>query len=203
MLLSFISLQNYIASVNFLQRNISIFQTEEALVKACQKGDPKAQRRLYEKFSNKMLGVCFRYVHDDFEAEEIMIEGFVKVFEKIHTFKMEGSFEGWIRRIMINEALMYLRSNKKAQLETSYEQVLYEPEPQQFSTSLETEDLLKLIEALPTGYRTVFNLYAIEGFSHAEIAETLGITESTSKSQLSRARVILQNALLANEKAMR
>ncbi len=203
MLLSFISLQNYIASVNFLQRNISIFQTEEALVKACQKGDPKAQRRLYEKFSTKMLGVCFRYVHDDFEAEEIMIEGFVKVFEKIHTFKMEGSFEGWIRRIMVNEALMYLRSNKKAQLETSYEQVLYEPEPQQFSTSLETEDLLKLIEALPTGYRTVFNLYAIEGFSHAEIAETLGITESTSKSQLSRARVILQNALLANEKAMK
>lgn len=201
--MSFISLQNYIASVNFLQRNISIFQTEEALVKACQKGDPKAQRRLYEKFSTKMLGVCFRYVHDDFEAEEIMIEGFVKVFEKIHTFKMEGSFEGWIRRIMVNEALMYLRSNKKAQLETSYEQVLYEPEPQQFSTSLETEDLLKLIEALPTGYRTVFNLYAIEGFSHAEIAETLGITESTSKSQLSRARVILQNALLANEKAMK
>ena len=132
-----------------------------------------------------------------------MIEGFVKVFEKIHTFKMEGSFEGWIRRIMVNEALMYLRSNKEAQLETSYEQVLYEPEPQQFSTSLETEDLLKLIEALPTGYRTVFNLYAIEGFSHAEIAETLGITESTSKSQLSRARVILQNALLANEKAMK
>lgn len=173
---------------------LNLFQSEEALVKACQKGDPKAQRRVYEKYSSKMFGICFRYVHDDFEAEEIMIEGFVKVFEKINTFKLEGSFEGWIRRIMVNEALMYLRSNKKAQFETSYDQILYEPE--QFRTDLETQDLLKLIEKLPIGYKTVFNLYAIEGYSHAEIAKQLGITESTSKSQLSRARVILQNALV-------
>ncbi|MEA5258105.1 sigma-70 family RNA polymerase sigma factor [Arcicella aquatica] len=175
---------------------ITLFQTEEALVKACQKGDPKAQRRVYEKYSPKMLGICFRYVHDEFEAEEIMIEGFVKVFDKINSFKLEGSFEGWIRRIMVNESLMYLRSNKKAQFEVSYDQILYEPEPEQFRTDLETKDLLKLIEKLPTGYKTVFNLYAIEGYSHAEIAEQLGITESTSKSQLSRARVILQNAVV-------
>ncbi|MBB6001762.1 sigma-70 family RNA polymerase sigma factor [Arcicella rosea] len=175
---------------------ITLFQTEEALVKACQKGDPKAQRRVYEKYSPKMLGICFRYVHDEFEAEEIMIEGFVKVFDKINSFKLEGSFEGWIRRIMVNESLMYLRSNKKTQFEVSYDQILYEPEPEQFKTDLETKDLLKLIEKLPTGYRTVFNLYAIEGFSHAEIANQLGITESTSKSQLSRARVILQNAVV-------
>ncbi|WP_409014215.1 MULTISPECIES: RNA polymerase sigma factor [unclassified Arcicella] len=175
---------------------ITLFQTEEALVKACQKGDPKAQRRVYEKYSPKMLGICFRYVHDEFEAEEIMIEGFVKVFDKINSFKLEGSFEGWIRRIMVNESLMYMRSNKKAQFEVSYDQILYEPEPEQFRTDLETKDLLKLIEKLPTGYKTVFNLYAIEGYSHAEIAEQLGITESTSKSQLSRARVILQNAVV-------
>ena len=175
---------------------LNLFQSEEALVKACQKGDPKAQRRIYEKYSPKMLGICFRYVHDEYEAEGIMIEGFVKVFEKITTFKLEGSFEGWIRRIMVNESLMYLRSNKKAQFETSYDQILYEPEPEQFRTDLETQDLLKLIEKLPLGYRTVFNLYAIEGYSHAEIAKQLGITESTSKSQLSRARVILQNAVM-------
>jgi RNA polymerase sigma-70 factor (ECF subfamily) len=97
---------------------------------------------------------------------------------------------------MVNQSLMYLRSNKNSQLQTSYDQVLYEPEPEQFRTDLETQDLLKLIEKLPLGYRTVFNLYAIEGYSHAEIAKQLGITESTSKSQLSRARVILQNAVM-------
>ena len=97
---------------------------------------------------------------------------------------------------MVNESLMYLRSNKNSQLATSYDQILYEPEPEQFRTDLETQDLLKLIEKLPLGYRTVFNLYAIEGYSHAEIAKQLGITESTSKSQLSRARVILQNAVM-------
>lgn len=173
---------------------LSLFQSEEALVRACQKGDSKAQRRVYEKYSSKMLGVCYRYVHDEFESEEIMIEGFIKVFQKIESFKLEGSFEGWIRRIMVNESLMYLRSHKKAHLEVSYDQILYE-EPQPFSTDLEVNDVMKLIENLPLGYRTVFNLYAIEGYSHAEIGKQLGITESTSKSQLSRARAILQNAV--------
>lgn len=142
-----------------------------------------------------MLGVCYRYVHDDFEAEEIMVEGFVKVFERIDQFKLEGSFEGWIRRIMVNEALMYLRSKKRMGWEVGYDDVLYEPSPQQFNTDLEVEDLLSIIEKLPTGYRTVFNLYAIEGYSHDEIAKTLGITESTSKSQLHRARALLQQMI--------
>jgi RNA polymerase sigma factor (sigma-70 family) len=175
---------------------LSLFQSEEALVKACQNGDPKAQRRVYEKYSPKMLGICFRYLHDDFEAEDVLIEGFMRVFDKINSFKLEGSFEGWIRRIMVNEALMYIRSKKKFEYQTSYDDILYEPEPEQFATDLETEDLLKMIEKLPTGYRTVFNLYAIEGYSHAEIAQSLGITESTSKSQLSRARVYLQEQLV-------
>ena len=178
---------------------LQLFQSEEALVKACQKGNPKAQQRVYEKYAPKMFGICFRYVHDDFEAEGIMIEGFVRVFNKIESFKSEGSFEGWIRRIMVNESLMYLRSNKKYQFEISYDQILYEPEPEQFRTDLEVQDLLKLIERLPVGYKTVFNLYAIEGYSHAEIAKHLGITESTSKSQLSRARVVLQNELVKVE----
>lgn len=178
---------------------LQLFQSEEALVKACQQGDAKAQRRVYEKYAPKMLGICFRYVHDDFEAEEIMIEGFVRVFDKIESFKLEGSFEGWIRRIMVNESLMYLRSNKKYQFGISYDQILYEPEPEQFRNDLETQDLWKLIEKLPIGYKTVFNLYAIEGYSHAEIAKQLGITESTSKSQLSRARVVLQHELMKVE----
>lgn len=174
---------------------LPLFQSEEQLVRGCQKEDPRAQRRVYEKYSSKMLGVCYRYVQDDFEAEEIMVEGFVKVFDRINQFKLEGSFEGWIRRIMVNEALMYLRSKKRMGWEVGYDDVLYEPNPQPFSSNLEVADLMALIEKLPTGYRTVFNLYAIEGYSHDEIAKTLGITESTSKSQLHRARGLLQEMI--------
>lgn len=182
-------------SIHTMVKILPLFQSEEQLVRACQKADPRAQRRVYEKYSSKMLGVCYRYVHDDFEAEEIMVEGFVKVFERISQFKLEGSFEGWIRRIMVNEALMYLRSKKRMGWEVGYDDVIYEPSPQQFNTDLEVEDLLSIIEKLPTGYRTVFNLYAIEGYSHEEIAKTLGITESTSKSQLHRARALLQQMI--------
>ncbi|MFT4033636.1 MAG: RNA polymerase sigma factor [Siphonobacter sp.] len=174
---------------------LSLFQTEEQLVKACQKADPKAQRRVYEKYASKMLAVCRRYFKDDYEAEEAMIEGFVKVFERIDQFKLEGSFEGWIRRIIVNECLMSIRSKKQQGWQMTYEEVLYEPEPQLPETSLETEDLMHLIDALPVGYRTVFNLYAIEGYSHEEIAHALHITESTSKSQLHRARALLQRMI--------
>lgn len=173
-------------------RILPLFQSENQLVKACKNGDPKAQRSVYEKYASKMLMVCARYVADRFEAEEVMIEGFLKVFDKISQFKLEGSFEGWIRRIMVNEALMYLRAKKRNGWEVSYEDVHYEPNPQMMETNLDTEVLMHLIEDLPTGYRTVFNLYAIEGYSHDEIAQTLGITVSTSKSQLHRARALLQ-----------
>jgi RNA polymerase sigma factor (sigma-70 family) len=171
---------------------LSPYNNEETLAKACREANPKAQRFLYEKYSRKMLGVCVRYVGDDFEAEDVMIEGFVKVFEKIDQYKSEGSFEGWIRRIMVNESLMHLRSKRREGFAISYEDVLYEPEPQEMISDLDTEGLFKAVESLPTGYKTVFNLYAIEGYSHAEIATTLGISEGTSKSQLSRARDMLQ-----------
>lgn len=174
---------------------LPLFQSEEQLVRGCQQADPKAQRRVYEKYSPKMLAVCSRYVSDEFGAEEVMIEGFIKVFEKIGQFKLEGSFEGWIRRIMVNEALMYLRSQKRMGWEIGYDEVLYEPNPQEINTNLDTEVLLRLIEKLPMGYRTVFNLYAIEGYSHEEIAQQLGITESTSKSQLHRGRALLQQQI--------
>ena len=174
--------------------------TEEVLVKACQRGDPAAQKAVYEKFARKMLGVCSRYVQDEMEAEDLMISGFMRVFDKINTFKNEGSFEGWVRRIMINEALGHLRRQRSlhltVNLEDSYQEPVFTPE----DTDLEAEDLLKLVQQLPDGYRTVFNLYAIEGYAHKEIAELLGISENTSKSQLSRARTLLQKNLAATEK---
>ncbi|MCU0326592.1 MAG: sigma-70 family RNA polymerase sigma factor [Spirosomaceae bacterium] len=172
---------------------LSLFNSEYDLAKALQKQDPKAQTRLYEKYSSKMLAVCMRYVGDRMEAEDVMIEGFMRIFDKIGQFNFQGSFEGWIRRIMVNEALMYVRSRKVMEVDLEY--ATEEIDESSFSTDVEAEDLMKIINALPTGYRTVFNLYAIEGYSHAEIAEMLGISEGTSKSQLSRARVMLQTEL--------
>lgn len=176
------------------------FNQEDKWVKACQKGDGAAQRQVYEKYARKMLGVCLRYVRDEFEAEEILISGFMKVFDKISQFKGEGSFEGWVRKIMVNEALGYLRRTKSIYLETDLEKADYEPDYQSLGNQLEEEDLLRMIQQLPSGYQTVFNLYAIEGYSHKEIGEMLGISENTSKSQLSRARNLLQHYLIESEK---
>ena len=130
----------------------------------------------------------------------MLITAFTKLFERIDQFKGEGSFEGWIRRIIVNESLTYLRRNKNVYLETEIEAVDREPDFAKRENSLEAEDLMKLISQLPTGYRMVFNLYAIDGFSHKEIAEQLGISENTSKSQLSRARALLQKNLVELEK---
>lgn len=130
------------------------------------------------------------------EAEDILVTGFMKVFDRIDQFKGEGSFEGWIRRIMVNEALTHLRRNRSVYLETEIEQADREPDYNRLDDHLEAEDLLKMIEALPPGYRIVFNMYAIDGYSHKEIAEQLGISENTSKSQLSRARSFLQRMLV-------
>lgn len=147
-----------------------------------------------------MFAVCRRYVIELQEAEDILICGFTKAFKKIDQFKGEGSFEGWVRRIMVNEALTYIRRNKSMYLEVEIEKAGLEPDYQQMNTQLEVEDLQKLIDRLPTGYKTVFNLYAIEGFSHKEIATELGISENTSKSQLSRARNHLKKLLLELER---
>lgn len=169
--------------------------TEEVLLKDCKKGNPSAQQKMYERFAPKMLGVCIRYIHDREEAEHVMIGGMVKVFEKLEQYLGEGSLEGWIRRIMVNESLMYIRKNKNMSLEVEVEKAEFEPDYNCLESNLEAEDLLTLIAELPVGYRTIFNLYAIEGYSHKEIADTLGINENTSKSQLSRARKHLQSRL--------
>jgi len=168
---------------------------EHELIQGCLKRDRSAQKRLYESYSSKMYGLCYRYVKDSMEAEDVLVTAFTKIFEKIDQFKSEGSFEGWIRRIVVNEALTHLRRNRPLYLETDLEQADREPDYDRLSDHLEAEDLLKMIEELPTGYRIVFNMYAIDGYSHKEIAEHLGISENTSKSQLSRARTHLQKTL--------
>lgn len=173
-------------------RILSIFNQEVQLVKALKKEDAKAQRLLYDKYSSRMLVVCQRYVSDSMAAEDVMVEGFLKVFGKIDQFNSEGSFEGWIRRIMVNEALGYLRKYKRILEDVSTDDIVNMPDVSYADEFIQAEELMKIIGSLPVGYRTVFNMYAIEGFSHAEIADMLGITESTSKSQLHRARAILQ-----------
>lgn len=175
--------------------------SEETLIRECQKGSPAAQRDLYNKYSRKMLGICRRYVNRQAEAEDIMIEGFMRVFDKISQFKFEGSFEGWVRRIMVNEALGYIRKNKSLFLSVDVDDVHNEPATFHMDgDDLAAQDLLRLVQDLPQGYRTVFNLFAIEGYAHEEIANMLGISESTSKSQLSRARALLQKQLEALQK---
>ncbi len=169
---------------------------EKDWIEGCKRQNREAQHALYEFFSSKMYTLCCRYIKDKMEAEDVLVMAFTKIFERIDQYKNEGSFEGWIRRIMVNESLSYLRKNKNMYLETDIEAADREPDYDRIESQMEAEDLMKLIAALPTGYRIVFNLYAVDGFSHQEIAEQLGISENTSKSQLSRARALLQKKLL-------
>jgi RNA polymerase sigma-70 factor (ECF subfamily) len=137
------------------------------------------------------------------EAEDVLITAFTKIFERIGQYKGEGSFEGWLRKVIVNESLSYLRKNKNMYLETEIEAADREPDYEQMESKLGAEDLLKMISELPTGYRVVFNMYAIDGYSQKEISSHLGIHENTSKSQLSRARALLQRNLLELEKELK
>src|SRR5579871_787630 len=169
--------------------NFKIYRSRETeLIEGCQRQHREAQHALYQMYSGKMYALCCRYVKDRMEAEDVLVTAFTKIFEKIGQYKGEGSFEGWVRRVVVNESLTYLRKNKNMYLEIDIEAAAYEPDYQRLENQLEADDLMKMIEALPVGYRTVFNLYAIDGYSHQEIADQLGISENTSKSQLSRAR---------------
>ncbi len=173
-------------------RLIPFFTTEKQLITALKRGESRAHKVVYERFSGKMLAVCTRYCANRDDAEEVMLDGFMRVFEKIEQFREDGSFEGWVRRVMVTESLMFLRKNKQWRQEIPLEEVTVEPNYDWADTAVNENDLLRMVNQLPDGYRTVFNLYAIEGYNHAEIAETLGISEGTSKSQLSRARMMLQ-----------
>lgn len=166
------------------------------LVNECVKGNARAQRMLFDKFAGKMMTVCLRYAKNTDQAEDVLQDGFVKVFMKLSDFKKEGSLEGWIRRIMVNTALDQIRKEVKFKGDLDIEDVGYKLENNAFiEEEMMAEDLMKLVRAMPDGYRIVFNMFAIEGYSHAEIASTLGVTENTSKSQYSRARAYLRERL--------
>ncbi|GAB3335960.1 RNA polymerase sigma factor [Marivirga atlantica] len=173
--------------------------TEESLIAGCKRQKASAQKALFDKYSGRMLSICCRYIKDRLEAEGTMVTAFVKIFERIDQYSGEGNFEGWMKRIMVNESLMYLRRNKNMALSIDIEEAYDNPNFERLEDHLEANDLLKLISELPVGYRTVFNLYAIEGYSHKEIGEQLEISENTSKSQLSRARTLLQKRLAEME----
>lgn len=162
------------------------------LIKDCLKRKPEAQRMLYQHFASTMLGVCFRYTKSMTDAEEVLQIGFIKVFERLHQFKEEGELAGWIRRIMINAALNYLKTNQRYRYDLSFEEMpLHVVSTDNPEMNLRAKELAELIRQLPTGFQTIFNLYAVEGYKHKEIAAMLGISEGTSRSQYARARMIL------------
>lgn len=166
------------------------------LVQECLNGKPRAQKALFDKFAPKMLTVCARYMKNQSETEDVFQIGMVKVFNKLSDFKGEGPLEGWIRRIMVNSCLDQLRKNQRFVADKILDDVSYLIEvKEEISSRLMAEDLIDLIQKMPAGYRVVFNLYAIEGYSHQEIAERLNISESTSKSQYLRARAYLRQRI--------
>lgn len=174
---------------------------EEQLVNKCLEKDTLAQKQLFEFYSKKMMGVCLRYSKDTDEAQDILQMGFIKVFEKLDMYNHKGSLEGWIRKIIVNTALDNIRKNKKLMNNVEIEKVDYQLHNHNENAidHLSAQDLLKVIQEMPTGFKTVFNMYVIEGYSHKEIAEELNISVNTSKSQFSRARVYLQKILIKEE----
>src|SRR4026209_8832 len=171
--------------------------TEEAILKGCLNNEAIAQRELYNKYSLKMLAVCYRFAHNREDAEDMLQEGFIKVFSQIHTFQSKGAFEGWIRRIIVHTCINHLKKNKKFNesvdiIHATGVQVREESVP----SIVQAKQVVECIRLLPLGYRTVLNLYAIEGYSHKEISGMLDIEESTSRSQYTRAKAMLEDILI-------
>lgn len=165
---------------------------QSQLIKNCLKGKAAAQKQLYDMHASAMLGVCYRYTKSMQDAEDVMQNGFVRVFKFLYQYNEEGELGAWIRRIMVNTALNYLKKSKKYQhdllFDTTELHIITNDNPE---VLLNAKELAELIRQLPTGYQTIFNLYAVEGFSHAEIGQMLGISENTSRSQYMRARHLL------------
>ncbi len=166
---------------------------ESDLISGCMEGDRRMQEELYRRFSPRMYAVCLRYAGNAEEAEDILQEGFIKIFKKLGSFRGEGSFEGWVRRVFVNTAIEHFRRKRYLQPVTEKEEKTIEGKSLSALDGLAEKDILALIKELSPGYRTVFNLYVVEGYTHKEIADMMGISEGTSKSQLSRAKVILQD----------
>ena len=167
--------------------------SESDLLEGCRRGDRRLQHELYNRYAPKMYGVCLRYASNAEEAEDILQEGFIKIFNKIDSYRGEGSFEGWIRRIFVNTAIEHYRKKIYLQPITETEENTVEGKYLSVLDNLAEKDIIQLVQQLSPGYRTVFNMYVVEGYSHKQIAEMLGISEGTSKSQLSRAKLILQD----------
>ncbi len=166
--------------------------SESDLINGCKEGNRRMQEEMYRRFSPRMYAVCLRYAGNAEEAEDILQEGFIKVYKKLDSFRGDGSFEGWVRRIFVNTAIEHFRRKRDLQPVTEREENTIEGKSLSALDGLAEKDVLALIKELSPGYRTVFNMYVVEGYTHKEIADMLGISEGTSKSQLSRAKVILQ-----------
>jgi RNA polymerase sigma-70 factor (ECF subfamily) len=174
------------------------------IVDGCIKGKRKYQKQLFEMYYGKMMGVCMRYAKDQDEAQDMVQNGFIKIFKKLDVYNFEGSLEGWIRRIMVNTAIDQIRKNKRDpfsieddhRVQNLEEEVPFSDEDE-YETKIQAEEAIKAISELSPAYRTVFNMYVIEGFTHKEIAEYLGISEGTSKSNLAKAKQKLKAVLSA------
>lgn len=180
--------------MNPLLKVIQLYKNETQLLKKAMQNNREAQRVLYELHAPKMLSVCRYYISDLQHAEDVMLNGFFKVFAKLKDFKNEGSFEGWVRRIMIRESISFLRQKKQLNFYTDEIEV-YDEQTNDITIEMGVEEIQLLIDNLPEGYRMVFVMYVIEGYKHNEIAELLNITEGTSKSQLFKARQMLQQKI--------
>lgn len=177
-------------------RVINLVTNIEEIRKGCIAGKHEAQVKLYELFSAKMYAICLRYTGNADDAKDVLQEGFIKIFEKIKQFKGSGSFEGWMKRIMINSSLEKYRSKYHLHTVSVEDNSIFEkPDSNTIIEDISANDLMNLVQELTPQYRLVFNMYAIEGYSHKEISDALGISEGTSKSNLSRARNILQEKI--------
>lgn len=167
---------------------------EEIVIKALKSEDRKVQKWLFTKYSRLFLAICRRYVKVQEDAEDVLLRGFYKIYKNIPQYSGTGSFEGWMKRIMINESLMFLRKNNNFKLKVEISNIEIKTKLT-IQDQLEAEDIIKLLDKLPTGYRTIFNLYVVEGYKHREIAEELGISINTSKSQLILAKKRLRDLI--------
>ena len=169
----------------------------EVLISGCLQNDPAAQRELYNRFSPKMLSVCYRFAQSREDAEDMLQEGFIKIFTQIHTFENKGTFEGWVRRIIVHTCINFLKKYKKFtdNVDIAYASAVQVRE-ETMPSIMQAKQVIECIRLLPIGYRTVLNLYAIEGYSHKEIAAMLDIEESTSRSQYTRSRNMLETILI-------
>ncbi len=179
-----------------------MIEFEEIILK-CKEGDSSAQKIIYDNFASKMYAVCLRYVSNKYDAQDVLQDGFLKIFQSISDYNFSGSFEGWLRRIFVNTAIDFLKNKKKLSCDDYSENYdYYESESLSLAEQVDAFELLGMLTELPHKYRTVFNLYVIEGMSHEEISKILKISAGTSRSNLTRARNLLKNIFLSKQQAV-